>query len=69
MSPVCALQDSLCGYRKSLSTLRSHCLPHVRTRGKKALQLLADADGDDMDLTALRLNMVEHILKLMKFGK
>ena len=32
---------------------------------KKALQLLADADGDNMDLTTLRLEMIRHIQRLM----
>ena len=35
-----------------------------RYAAKKALQVLADADGDDMDLTALRLEMIRHIEKL-----
>ena len=35
-----------------------------RYAAKKALQLLADADGDDMDLTTLRLEMIRHIEKL-----
>ena len=33
----------------------------ARYAAKKALQLLADADGDDMDLTTLRLEMIRHI--------
>ena len=36
-----------------------------RYAAKKALQLLADADGDDMDLTTLRLEMIRHIQRLM----
>ena len=36
-----------------------------RYPARKALQLLADADGDDMDLTTLRLEMVRHIQRLM----
>ena len=36
-----------------------------RYAAKKALQLLADADGDDMDLTTLRLEMIEQIKRLM----
>ncbi len=32
---------------------------------KKALGLLADADGDDMDLTTLRLEMIRHIQRMM----
>ena len=36
-----------------------------RYAAKKALQLLADADGDDMDLTTLRLEMIRHIERLM----
>ena len=39
---------------------------HARHAAKKALQLLADADGDDMDLTTLRLEMIRHIENLMK---
>ena len=35
-----------------------------RYAAKKALQLLADADGDDMDLTTLRYEMIRHIEKL-----
>ena len=38
--------------------------PEQRYAAKKALQLLADADGDDMDLTTLRLEMIRHIEKL-----
>ena len=70
------------GFREGLDDIRyatllkKLALPLVDSRdiqaryeARLALKLLADADGDDMDLTALRLNMVEHILKLMKFGK
>ena len=39
-----------------------------RYAAKKALQLLADADGDDMDLTTLRLEMIRHIEKLIALG-
>ena len=39
----------------------------ARYAAKLALKLLADADGDDEDLTALRLEMIGHIEKLMKF--
>ncbi len=35
---------------------------------KKALRLLADADGDDMDLTTLRLEMIGHILRMQKLN-
>ena len=41
----------------------------ARYEARLALKLLADADGDDMDLTALRLEMVGHIVKLMMLGK
>ena len=37
----------------------------ARYAAKLALKLLADADGDDEDLTALRLEMIGHIEKLM----
>ena len=36
-----------------------------RYAAKKALYLLAEADGDDMDLTTLRLEMIRHIQRLM----
>ncbi len=39
----------------------------ARYAAKLALKLLADADRDDMDLTTLRLEMIEWILKLQKF--
>ena len=39
-----------------------------RYAAKKALQLLADADGDNMDLTTLRLEMIRHIEKLIALG-
>ena len=39
-----------------------------RYAAKLALKLLADSDGDDMDLTTLRLEMIEWILKLKSFG-
>ena len=39
----------------------------ARYAAKLALKLLADADRDDMDLATLRLEMIEWILKLMKF--
>ena len=39
--------------------------PRARTAAKLALKLLADADGDDMDLTTLRLEMIRHIKRLM----
>ena len=35
-----------------------------RYAAKKALYLLAEADGDDMDLTTLRLEMIRHIERL-----
>ena len=40
--------------------------PAVREPARKAIKLLADADGDDMDLTALRLEMIGHIEILRK---
>lgn len=40
----------------------------ARYTAKKALKLLADADGDDMDLTTLRLEMISYIEKLAKFA-
>ena len=39
----------------------------ARYAAKLALKLLADADQDDMDLMALRLEIIEWILKLMKY--
>ena len=70
------------GFREGLDDIRyatmlkKLALPLVDSRDIKAryearlaLKLLADADGDNMDLTALRLNMVEHILKLLEFKK
>ncbi|MCQ2388637.1 MAG: hypothetical protein MJ138_02875 [Kiritimatiellae bacterium] len=39
----------------------------ARYAAKLALKLLADADRDDMDLAALRLEMIEWILKLQTF--
>ena len=36
----------------------------ARYAAKKALRLLADADGDDMDLTTLRLEMIRHIQRM-----
>lgn len=40
-----------------------------RYAARKALQLLADANTDDMDLTTLRLEMIGHIEKLIALGK
>ena len=66
------------GFREGLDDIRyatkllqlaqplSHCRDTARRYpAKKALQLLADADGDDMDLTTLRLEMIRHIQRLM----
>ena len=39
-----------------------------RYAAKKALQLLADADGDNMDLSTLRLEMIRHIERLSGFA-
>ena len=41
----------------------------ARYEAKKSLGLLANADKDDMDLTTLRLEMIEHILKMKEFGE
>ncbi len=41
----------------------------ARYAAKKALQFLADLDGDDYDLTTTRLEMIRHILKLMEVSK
>lgn len=41
----------------------------ARYTARNALKLLADADGDDMDLTALRLEMIVFIEELLKFSK
>ena len=40
----------------------------ARYAAKLALKLLADADQDDMDLMALRLEMIWHIERLMALG-
>ena len=40
----------------------------ARYAAKLALKLLADADQDDMDLMALRLEMIRHIERLMALG-
>ena len=65
------------GFREGLDDIRyatklkQLALPLVkgtadqRYAAKKALQLLADADGDDMDLTTLRYEMIRHIQRLM----
>ena len=41
----------------------------ARYTARLALKLLADADGDNMDLTTLRLEMIEWIGKLRRFAK
>lgn len=41
----------------------------ARYAARRAKQVLADADGDDMDLTALRLEMVERINELTRYSK
>ena len=40
----------------------------ARYEAKKALQLIADADGDNFDLSTLRLEMIRHIEKLIALG-
>ena len=37
--------------------------------GRKALQLLADMDRDNFDITTIRMEMIRHIMALRKFSK
>ena len=75
---VCGLQYE--GFREGLDDIRYATLlkklalplsgsKNVKARyaARLALKCLADADDDAMDLTALRLEMIEHILKLLTF--